>query len=81
MEVKEGPASKRSRKESECIIHCSSESATAQLTELRDSDSWATLLRAAQIHKHEPLLQIASNLDTNPIPRINIMQSAENVSQ
>ena len=54
----------------ECVIHSPVESPTAPLVELRDENSWATLLQAAQIREYQPLLDIAHTLNPNEIPKI-----------
>ena len=65
-----GPETKRLRLDDDCVIHSTSELATAPLVELRDLDSWKTLLRAAQIHEHQPLLDIAESLKPNELPEV-----------
>ena len=45
----------------ECIIHCSDDN-TDKLVSLQNIDSWRTLLRAAEIQKHIPVLELAQDL-------------------
>ena len=59
-----------SQDSAECVIHSPVESPTAPLVELRDENSWATLLQAAQIREYQPLLDIAHRLNPNEIPKI-----------
>ena len=59
-----------SQESTECVIHSPVESPTAPLVELRDENSWATLLQAAQIREYQPLLDIAHSLNPNEIPKI-----------
>ena len=60
---------KRSKLSHECIIHCT-ESKEAKLVSPKDSGSWQTLLKAAIIRQHEPLLQISKTLPENVVPNI-----------
>ena len=55
-----GAASKRLRLD--CLIHCSSEDQNTNLVSPQDIDSWKTLLRAAEIRDHAPILEIARDL-------------------
>ncbi|KXJ04733.1 hypothetical protein AC249_AIPGENE5275, partial [Exaiptasia diaphana] len=55
--------------ELECIIHCSSENST-ELRSLKDIESWQSLLKAASIRNHKPLLDIAETLKEGEIPDI-----------
>ena len=42
-----------------CIIHCTYEDTTANFIYPKDMASWQTLLKAADIRNHVPLLRIA----------------------
>ena len=53
----------------ECIIHCSDDN-TDKLVSLQNIDSWRTLLRAAEIQKHIPVLELAQDLPDGQIPTI-----------
>ena len=44
----------------ECTIHCSDDE--DKLVSLKSVDSWKTLLRAAQIRNHEPVLEQAEGI-------------------
>ena len=52
----------------ECIIHCSND--TQKLISPQDLVSWKNLLRAAEIRKHAPLLEIAKTCDEGQIPKV-----------
>ena len=53
-----------------CIIHTSDEDPHTGLTSPRDLNSWKTLLRAARLRQHQPLLKIAQNLLDGDVPAI-----------
>lgn len=50
----------------ECIIHCSDDK--DKLVSLQGVDSWKTLLRAAQIRNHAPILEMVEDLPEGKIP-------------
>lgn len=52
----------------ECIIHCSDD--RENLVSLQDIDSWKTLLRAAQLRNHAPILDTANVIPEGQIPPI-----------
>lgn len=52
----------------ECIIHCSDD--REKLASLQDTDSRKTLLRAAQIQNHAPILEMANVIPEGQIPPI-----------
>lgn len=52
----------------ECIIHCSDD--TDKLVSPQIVDSWKTLLRAAQIRNHAPILDLARDTPEGEIPAI-----------
>ena len=53
----------------DCIIHCSDEK-TDKLVSPQDLDSWNSLLRAAEIRQHTPLLDAAKDLSEGEIPPV-----------
>ncbi|KAG0715097.1 hypothetical protein GWK47_012734 [Chionoecetes opilio] len=60
--------SARKRARIDCIIHCSDSDA---LVSPQDLDSWNTLLRAAEIRQHDPVLEAAKGLEEGGIPHIH----------
>ena len=62
------PTSSKRAKKDNCIIHCSDDN--GKLVCLKSYDSWKTLLNAAYIRSHEPLLNIAKALHGEEIPKI-----------
>ncbi len=52
----------------ECIIHCSDDG--DKLVSLQSVDSWRTLLRAAQICNHAPVIELAKDIPEGQIPEI-----------
>jgi len=50
------------------IIHLESVDPGSNLVSSRDLDSWNTLLRAARLRQHTPLLDIATTLSVAKIP-------------
>ena len=61
---------KKARMDQKCLIHSPLEHEDATLVSLRDNDSWASLLRAAQIRNYLPLLDLANDVEENEIPEI-----------
>lgn len=61
-----GTAPKRARLG--CIIHCSS--SDEELISPKNINSWKTLLRAAEIRQHAPILQLAKGLPDDAIPAV-----------
>ena len=51
-----------------CIIHCSSDD--SKPATLQSVESWKSLLRAAQIRQHTPLLELSTGLQENQVPHI-----------
>ena len=51
-----------------CIIHCTDDD--TELVRPKDEESWSTLVRAAAVRKHKPLLDIAETLNEGEIPSI-----------
>ena len=71
MEQESDPANKRAKTENSlCLIHHSSESLTAPIVKLKDFSSWETLLNAARIHNHQPILELAQTLEPDTIPNL-----------
>ncbi len=62
--------SARKRARIDCIIHCSDDDSDA-LVSTQDLDSWNTLLRAAEIRQHDPVLEAAKGLEEGGIPHIH----------
>ena len=56
------------RPRTNCIIHCSDDDSDS-LVSPQDRDSWNTLLRAAEIRQHGPLLELAKGLEKGTIPQ------------
>ena len=54
-----GAAPERTRRE--WLIQCPSEDQNANLIAPKDTDSWKSLLRAAEIRQHAPILDIAKD--------------------
>ena len=52
----------------ECIIHCTDDD--TELVRAKDEESWSTLVRAAAVRKHKPVLDIAETLNEGEIPSI-----------
>ena len=52
----------------ECIIHCTDDD--TELVRAKDEESWSTLVRAAAVRIHKPLLDIAETLNEGEIPSI-----------
>jgi len=71
--------SKRRRIE-KCIIHCSDETSD-KLTSPQDVDSWRSLLSAAIIRQHQPLLELAKTIGENEYPQSIITGNAAAYSQ
>ena len=55
----------------ECIIHSTSSAGVdAPLISPQNFESWLTLLEAAKVWNHHPILDLAKNLDDKEIPAI-----------
>lgn len=54
-----------------CIIHTTDEGSSNGLKTLKDLESWKTLLKAAKLRQHKPLLEIAENLSEEDFPNIH----------
>jgi len=52
-----------------CIIHCSNDN-SSELTSPQNTESWLTLLRAAEIRDHKPLLDVSKTLKDGEIPNV-----------
>ena len=57
----------------ECIIHqqTSKDDEDEHLVNPKDYDSWQTLLEAAKVRNHTPILDIAKDLRENDVPTIH----------
>lgn len=55
----------------QCIIHCCDGDSDSNLVSPQNLDSWKTLLRAAEIRKHLPLLNLAKDLREGEIPTVH----------
>ena len=66
----DSPPNKKSKPEPSCIIHYPEEDSNAPLISPKDIPSWKTLLNAAQVRQHKPLLDIAKELPEETIPQI-----------
>ena len=53
-----------------CIIHCSDGDSDSNLVSPQHLDSWKTLLRAAEIRQHLPILDLAKDLCEGEIPPV-----------
>lgn len=53
-----------------CILHCSDGKSDSNLVSPHNLESWKTLLRAAEIRKHLPILEIAKVLPEGEIPPV-----------
>ncbi|KAG0727937.1 hypothetical protein GWK47_033565 [Chionoecetes opilio] len=69
------PTPKRPRLE--CIIHCSDDN--ENLISPQSVDSWKTLLRAAQIRRHEPILELAEDTPEGEIPALNYHRKCRSI--
>ncbi|KAG0711467.1 hypothetical protein GWK47_020543 [Chionoecetes opilio] len=69
------PTPKRPRLE--CIIHCSDDN--ENLISPQTVDSWKTLLRAAQIRRHEPILELAEYTLEGEIPALNYHRKCRSI--
>ena len=60
-----------------CIIHCSQ--SKEKLTKLQSLDSWKVLLKAAQIRKHKPILELVENLSEDEVPDIHYHRTCRSI--
>ena len=60
-----------------CIIHCSDD--TDNLITPKSVDSWNTLLRAAQIRQHDPILELAKDTPEGEIPALNYHRKCRSI--
>ncbi|KAG0718105.1 hypothetical protein GWK47_053129 [Chionoecetes opilio] len=70
-----GPTPKRSRLE--CIIHCSDDN--ENLISPQSVRLLETLLRAAQIRRHEPILELAEDTPEGEIPALNYHRKSRSI--
>lgn len=61
----------------ECIIHCSDDE--GRLVSVKDDDSWKTLLRAAQVRNHAPVLELAKDIPEGHIPAIHYHRKCRSI--
>jgi len=54
----------------DCFIHSSDEGPDSKLIKRQDFNSWLTLLKAAEIGKHAPLLELVKDLPEGAIPEV-----------
>ncbi len=59
---------KRPRVSVDCIIHCTNDN--GKLVSPQSVESWNTLVRAARIRKHGPILQLAEETAEGDIPEV-----------
>jgi len=66
----DGPAKKRLCVEirDDCIIHCTE--ASGDLSSLQDTQSWKTLLKAAEIRQYTPILELTKTVKGEERPNI-----------
>lgn len=73
-----GTALPKKGAQTDCIIHCSDED-TSTLVSPQDLDSWKTLLRAAEIRQHAPLLDIAKDLEEGQMPQVHYHRKCRSI--
>ena len=72
-----GAAPERTRRE--CLIHCPYEDQNASLIAPKDINSWKSLLRAAEIRQHAPILHIAKDLPDDIIPPVTYHRKCRSI--
>ena len=60
-----------------CIIHCSDDDSS--LIKPKDLDSWKTLLTAATIRNHRPLLDLADHTNEGEIPPVSYHRKCRSI--
>ena len=70
-----GPQSKRARMD--CVIHCTDDD--SHLVQVQDMDSWKTLLKAAEIRDHKPLLDVAKDLQEGTLPSVSYHRKCRSI--
>ena len=65
-----GGAHPRKRAHKDCFVHCSNEGPDSKLIKPQDLNSWLTLLKAAEIRKHAPVLELVKDLPNGAIPEV-----------
>ena len=71
----EGNVLPKKRALTTCVIHCSDNpSDSKSLVSPKDLDSFRTILKAAEIRKYAPLLDIAKGLPEGEMPPAHMMQ-------
>jgi len=66
----------RKRARMDCAIHCSDD---AKLVSPQNIESWRTLLRAAEIRKHAPILNMAKYLPEGEIPPVQYHRKCRSI--
>lgn len=66
---KEGSRLPAKRPRMTCLIHCSDEDSDHMVSP-QNLESWKTLLKAAEIREHGPVLELAKDLPDGEIPAI-----------
>ena len=64
-----------------CIIHCSSEDSSddSNLVSPQNLESWQTLLKAAQIWQHAPILDLDEGLGEGEIPPVQYHRKCRSI--
>ena len=68
----------RKRARTYCIIHCTDEDSQS-LVSPKDFGSWKALLRAAEIWKHDPILNISKELTEGEIPPVQYHRKCRSI--
>ncbi|KAI4805883.1 hypothetical protein KUCAC02_010478 [Chaenocephalus aceratus] len=63
----------------ECLIHCTSQDEDSTLVSSKYIGSWKTLLRAAEIRQHAPILDIAKDLPDDVIPPVTYHRKCRSI--
>ena len=61
-----------------CIIHCSDDESLLVSPDPKDLDSWESLLKAATIRNHRPLLDLAENAKEGEIRPVSYHRKCRN---
>ena len=78
MDPKESNSLPKKRARMACVIHCSDE-ASDNLVSPQNLDSWKSLLRAAEIRQHEPILELARDLPEGEIPPVQYHRKCRSI--
>lgn len=74
----EGTTLPKKRARTNCIIHCSADDSDA-LVYPQDLNSWKSLLRAAEIRQHTPVLDLAVDLEEGKIPDVQYHRKCRSI--